>query len=175
MAKPTTLNYKKLTALLALSLFFTHATAETSFPRGCEVIGYGFNQNDLVINDKGTQAFYMIQNRSDRQIELEHIETRPDVFMSPKLETKLAPQSWAAFASDIENMHFRCYTRENTQENNPENSDKLIVNCQDAIDVCQYPRVKFALSNMGNYWISTNKPREQVIKDAVAKGILLRW
>ena len=159
--------YTKITALLTLSLLFTNATAETSFPHGCEVVGFGFNQNDLVLNDTGTQAFYMLQNRSDKQVELEHIETNPNIFMSPKLETKLDTQRWAAFASDIENMHFRCYTQEN--------GDKLLINCRDAMDVCQYPRVKFALSNMGNYWISTNKPQEQVIKDAVAKGILLRW
>lgn len=159
--------YTKLTALLAMSIFFTPATAETAFPRGCEVTGYGFMGNDLVFNEKGEQAFYLMQNHSNKKIEMEHFETRQDVFMSPKLETKIDALNWAAFASDIQNSHFRCYTREN--------GDRMLVNCRDAIDVCQYPRVKFALSNMGNYWISTNKPREQVIKDAVAKGILLRW
>lgn len=161
------LSYQKLTTVLTLSLVFTVATAETAFPRGCEVTGYGFVQNDLVLNEKGGQAFYMMQNHSDKKIELEHFETRQDAFMSPKLETKFDPSSWAAFASDIEHSHFRCYTQEN--------GDRMLVSCRDVIDVCQYPRVKFALSNMGNYWISTNKPREQVIKDAVAKGILLRW
>ena len=160
-------SYLKLTAALALSMVVTAATAETSFPRGCEVTGYGFVENDLVFNEKGGQAFFMLQNHSDRKIELEHFEKRKDVFMSPKLETKLDPLSWAAFASDIQHSHFRCYTQEN--------GDRVLVSCRDAIDVCQYPRVKFALSNMGDYWISTNKPREQVIKDAVAKGILLRW
>ncbi len=159
--------YTKLTALIAMSILFTNANAETSFPRGCEVTGYGFSENDLVLNEKGTQAFYMIQNRSNKKIELEHVDTSPDAFMSPKLEAKMDTMNWSAFASDIGNMHFRCYTQEH--------GDKLLMNCRDAIDVCQYPRVKFALSNMGNYWISTNKPREQVIKDAVAKGILLRW
>lgn len=159
--------YTKLTALLAMSLCFTPAIAETTFPRGCEVTGYGFIENDLVLNEKGNQAFYLMQNHSNKKIELEHYETRADAFMSPKLETKFDTQSWAAFASDIQNMHFRCYTKEN--------NDRMLVSCRDAIDICQYPRVKFALSNMGNYWISTNKPRDQVIKDAVAKGILLRW
>ena len=159
--------YTKLTASLALSLLFSHAHADTSFPHGCEVTGFGFSGNDLVLNERGQQAYYMIQNRSDKKIELEHYETDPDVFMSPKLETKFDPLNWAAFASDVENMHFKCYTQVN--------GDRLSVNCRDALDVCQYPRVKFALSNMGNYWISTNKPQAQVIKDAVAKGILLRW
>jgi hypothetical protein len=159
--------YKKLSTCLILSIIATTSFATNSFPRGCEVAGYHFDANDLVLNESNQQAFYMIQSRSNRRIELEHFETRPDVFMSPKLEAKFDPLHWAAFASDIENMHFRCYTEDN--------GDKLQMNCRDVLDVCQYPRVKFALSNMGNYWVSTNKPQEQVIKDAVSKGILLRW
>ncbi len=153
--------------LIASSLCFTTATAATAFPRGCAVTGYGFVENDLVINEKGDQSYYLIQNRSDKKVELEHYEINPDVFMSPKLEVKFDTGNWSAFASDVINMHFRCYTQAN--------GDKMIMSCRDALDVCQYPRVKFALSNMGNYWISTNKPLEQVIKDTVAKGIYLRW
>ena len=155
----------KISALLALSLLYTNADA--SFPRGCEVLGYGFIGNDLVLNEKGEQAYYLIQNRSDKKIELEHYETNPDVFMSPKLENKSDSSRWSAFASDVANMHFRCYTQES--------ADRMLVNCRDALDVCQYPRAKFALSNMGNYWVSTNKPIEQVVKDTVAKGIYLKW
>ncbi len=160
-------NALRLSTVLALGLFFTNASADSPFPRGCEVTGFHFSENDLILNERGTQSYFMIQNRSDKQIELEHYETNPDVFMSPKLENKFDPLRWAAFASDIENMNFKCYTQVN--------NERLAVNCRDALDVCQYPRVKFALSNMGNYWVSTNKPREQVIKDTVAKGILLRW
>lgn len=158
--------FTKLSALLTLGFIFIDASA-ASFPRGCEVTGFGFNENDLVLNERGEQSFFLIQNRLDKKIELEHYETNPDVFMSPKLENKFDPSRWAAFASDIENLHFKCYTQDK--------GDRLAVNCRDALDVCQYPRVKFALSNKGNYWISTNKALEQVIKDAVAKGILLRW
>jgi len=160
-------HYTKLTAILGFSLLFTNATAATAFPHGCEVTGYGFIGNDLVLNEKGGQAYYLIQNRSEKKIELEHYESNPDAFMSPKLETKFDTSKWSAFASDVENMHFRCYTQYN--------GDRMIVNCRDALDVCQYPRAKFALSNMGNYWVSTNKSLEQVVKDTVAKGIYLRW
>ncbi len=161
------LHHKRLVIFLVSGVIFASANAESTFPRGCEVTGYGFADNDLVLNEKGTQAYYLIQNRSENKIELEHFETNPDVFMSPKLETKLDTSKWAAFASDVENMHFRCYTQQG--------SERITVNCRDALDVCQYPRVKFALSNMGNYWVSTNKPRDQVIHESVAKGILLRW
>lgn len=152
--------------ILALQTLFTTLAFASNFPRGCEVTGFGYSNNYLILNERGQQAFYLVQNRSDKTIELEHYETK-DVFMSPKLHSKLEPLHWSAFASDVEGLHFRCYRQEE--------GSTLTVNCSDALDVCQYPRVKFALSNMGNYWVSTNKDKGQVIKDAVAKGILLRW
>jgi hypothetical protein len=136
------------------------------FPDGCEVTGFSYDKNFLVLNERGEQAFYLIQNRSEQPVELELHETKV-VFMSPKLHSKLEPSHWSAFASDIENQHFKCFTQEG--------ENTTIINCNDVLDVCQYPRVKFALSNMGNYWVSTNKEQGQVIKDTVAKGIWLKW
>nr|WP_242602105.1 enhanced entry protein EnhB [Legionella yabuuchiae] len=137
-----------------------------TYPRGCEVTGFGYNEHYLILNEQGDQTFYLIQNRSDTKIELERHETE-EVFMSPTLQAKLDPKQWAAFASDVGNLHFKCYQHSG--------NNTSLVKCSDVLDICQYPRVKFALSNMGNYWVSTNKPQAQVIKDAIAKGILLRW
>ena len=136
------------------------------FPRGCEVSGFAYYQNYLILNEHGQQVFYMIQNRSTQPIELEHYETK-DVFMSPKLHTKLDATHWGAFASDIPSEYFTCKTQ---RAGNAE-----LINCKDVLNICQYPRAKFALSNMGNYWISTNKPQGQVIRDSAAKGIFLHW
>ncbi len=160
------LSYTKLIIIFTLSILFTTVTFSSTFPRGCEVTGFGYSDNYLILNERGEQSFYLIQNRSDKSIELEHYETK-NVFMSPKLHSKLDPLHWSAFASDVEGLHFKCFTQEG------DNAD--MINCSDVLEVCQYPRVKFALSNMGNYWVSTNKDQGQVIKDAVAKGILLRW
>lgn len=159
------LNAKRLIIPLLTTLFTTSAVSGT-FPRGCEVTGFGYSENYLILNEHGDQAFYLLQNRSNKPIELELYETK-EVFMSPKLHSKLEPLNWSAFASDVENLHFKCFTQDG--------DNTAMVNCSDVLDVCQYPRVKFALSNMGNYWVSTNKEQGQVIKDAVAKGILLRW
>ena len=149
-----------------MSVLYATVSFSSTFPHGCEVTGFGYQDNYLILNERGEQSFYLIQNRSDKSIELEHFETK-DSFMSPKLHSKLDPTHWSAFASDIENQHFKCFTQEGETIN--------LLNCSDVLDVCRYPRVKFALSNMGNYWVSTNKNLGQVIKDAVAKGILLRW
>lgn len=159
----STLNVIKLTILLSALVTSVYAG---SFPRGCEVTGFGFNQNNLILNSTGEQAFYLIQNRSNDSIELERYDYN-DSFMSPPLQATFEPMTWGAFASDEKNLNFKCYKHLET--------NTTLVDCREVLEVCQYPRVKFALSNMGNYWISSNKSQSEVIHDSVAKGIYLKW
>jgi hypothetical protein len=130
------------------------------------VSGFGYNQSNLILNETGEQSYYLIQNRSDAKIELERHDTA-DAFMSPPLQASLESMNWAAFASDVKNVNFKCY--KHVEENTS------LVDCREVLEVCQYPRVRFALSNMGNYWISINKPQQDVIQESVAKGIYLKW
>jgi hypothetical protein len=153
-------------SILCSALLASTLHAASSFPRGCEVRGFDYNQNNLILNETGDQSYYLIQNHSNTPIELERITTE-ESFMSPPLHATLDAMNWGAFASDIKNLNFKCYNR---VENNI-----VPVSCRDVLEICQYPRVKFALSNMGNYWISFNKPQDSVIQDSVAKGIYLKW
>ena len=132
--------YKKFATVFVICLTnYTFAQpAPALFPRGCEVSGFAFRQQFLIINEHGNQTFYLMQNHANHIVELEHVETRADAFMSPK-------------------------------------DERIKVDCADYLDICQYPRVKFALSNQGSYWVSTNKSRQQVIHDATTKGIFLHW
>lgn len=153
-------------SILFSALLASATQAASTFPRGCEVTGFGYNQDNLILNETGDQSYYLIQNHSDTALELERVTTE-EAFMSPPLHAALDASNWGAFASDIKNLTFKCYKRvaENT----------VPVSCRDVLEICQYPRVKFALSNMGNYWISFNKPQDSIIKDSVAKGIYLKW
>ena len=153
-------------SLMLSALLVSSLNAASSFPRGCEVSGFAYDQNYLVLNETGDQSYYLIQNRSEGKVELERHDTA-DAFMSPPLLASLEPTNWAAFASDVKNVNFKCYKR--AEENTS------LVDCKDVLEVCRYPRVRFALSNMGNYWISTNKTQANVIQDSVAKGIYLKW
>lgn len=156
-----------LTKVMLVTAFVSNATMAASiFPRGCEVTGFGYSENYLILNESGNQAYYLIQNRSDSKIELERFDNS-DAFMSPPLQTSLDSMNWAAFASDVKNLNFKCY--KHVEDNTS------LVDCRDVLEICQYPRVKFALSNMGNYWISTNKSQNEVIQESVAKGIYLKW
>lgn len=156
---------KRLVSLGLISLIASSPYA-SGFPRGCEVSGFKYSDNYLILNQDGRQTFYLMQNRSNQSIQLERHETR-DVFMSPKMEANLAPGAWAAFASDEQNLNFQCSIKDENK------TDR--VNCNVVLDICQYPRARFALSNMGNYWVSTNRPQNLIIKEAVAKGIYLKW
>ena len=140
--------------------------AADSFPRGCEVTGYGYSQNYLLLNETGKQAYYLIQNRSNVRIELEHI-ANAEAFMTPQLRATLDPMAWGAFAADVKNLPFKC--------SQPSGESKYPVDCREVLDICQYPRVRFALSNMGSYWVSIIKSQAGVIQDSVAKGIYLKW
>ena len=153
-------------SLMLSALLVSSLNAASSFPRGCEVSGFAYDQNYLVLNETGDQSYYLIQNRSEGKVELERHDTA-EAFMSPPLLASLEPTNWAAFASDVKNVNFKCYKR--AEENTS------LVDCKDVLEVCRYPRVRFALSNMGNYWISTNKTQANVIQDSVAKGIYLKW
>lgn len=155
-----------VSVFLMTVLFNCVAAVSNNFPHGCEVTGFGFDGSYLIVNPSGNQSFYLIQNRINTSIELQRYETE-EVFMSPSLSAKLEPSNWAAFASDVAALHFQCFINENDTNKQ--------VDCRDVLEICQYPRVKFALSNMGNYWVSTNKTQSEVINESANKGILLRW
>lgn len=166
--------YKKLATIFIASMTsisIAQTKSVSNFPRGCEASGFVFYRNFLVVNEHGNQSFYLIQNHATQTVELEHFETKADTFMSPKLEAKLAPTHWSAFASDVEQLYFRCFL----PAKDDQKTNRVSVNCADFLSVCQYPRVKFALSNQGSYWVSTDKVQSQVIKDATSKGIFLHW
>jgi len=149
-----------------ISLVLLPTLAVANFPRGCEQMGHQFKDNDLVINDAGSQTLFLVNNISRSQIELKRRQDE-DAFMSPSLSAKLLAGRWGAFASDVKSLHFQCYK--------VFKGDKALVDCQSVLAVCQYPRVKFALSNMGNYWVSSNKSIRNTLRDAKKKGISLRW
>jgi len=159
--------YTKITTTLTLTLLTNLSCAHAIFPRGCEVSGFGFQSLYVTLNDTGSQTFFLIQNHSNLNIELERITTK-DAFMTPRLQAKINANQWAAFASNVSNTHFKCFIRDREDIITP-------VTCGSVLEVCQYPRVRYALSNMGTYWVSTNKPQQQVIKEATAKGIYLKW
>lgn len=155
-----------LLRLLFIVLVIPSLSHAYSFPKGCEAMGHQFSDGKLLLNPAGEQTLYLMRSFSRDHIELKRYQSQQS-FMSPTMSAKLLPKRWAAFASDVKDMQFRCY--------NVSKKDEQIINCANVLQVCQYPRAKFATSNKGNYWVSVNKSLRNSMRDAINKGILLRW
>lgn len=159
---------QKVITVIALSLFTltTHSSYAANFPKGCHAQGYQFIDGRLKLNDEGNQTLYLIKNHSKEHVKLKRYEEQ-ESFMAPSLRAKLLPRRWAAFASDVKAFEFSCSTVATATDHKS--------HCDQVLSICQYPRVKFATSNMGNYWVSINKSLRNTMRDAIRKGILLRW
>ena len=99
---------------LVIALFMCLACSaafSTGLPKGCEHTGYEFDDPFVILNQSGDQTFYLIENVANSKIELQKHETE-DIFMSPPLIAILEKGKWAAFASDVRNIHFQCFIHE---------------------------------------------------------------
>lgn len=161
-------SFFKIAAVLSLTSFSILEAQAQGFPGGCKVSGFGFNGAHLVLNRDGNQTYFLVQNKITYPIELQRIETH-NLYISPPLTAHIDGGNWAAFASDVDHMVFQCLNV--TDANQP-----VKVNCEQVLAICQYPNVRFAASNMGNYWVSVNKNQQEIINDSTkATGIYLRW
>lgn len=152
-----------LITLLALIVSTnTFARKSNSFPHGCESVGFHFSDKEIILNEDGEQTIYFIENNSSKPLEVKYDEKK-NVFMSVGWHTNLSAKRWAVFASDQKAQHFRCFEKGEQ------------VSCGQSLRVCQYPRVKFAVSNQGSYWVAQNMSLNQAKRKAIKTGILLRW
>lgn len=159
-----------LSVVLSLAFLANSAMAARDFPRGCEAIGYEFQDGQLVLQPKpeeGQQALYMIHNISNDNIVIAN-EPPEDAIVAAVWETDVKRYRWASFAMNKSDVRFNCNVVKYRD-------DKQKVNCADVVKVCTYPRAKFALGNMGTYWVTTNKSQSDAVRKAIQKGILLRW
>jgi hypothetical protein len=152
--------------VFALGISFAYA-----YPKGCVPVDYTYSVDDVVLNESGVQRVYFFNNHGHQPVELVRHEDS-DAEMNPSLNAKLDPGGWSAFASNIAYLYFSCYVPKSAEDGN---ISRFKVRCQDVIDICAYPRAKFAVSNEGNYWITSNKPQMDILKEVAAKGIYLHW
>lgn len=159
----------------ALLLVATNADAKRKkpkreFPRGCQQVGFSFMNDHLDLKpivDEGDQTLYLFGNKTQQRVLIKYMELG-DAFMVPDWHTVMQGNRWAAFATDKKQLYFKCSLVSRKGQLTP-------TNCNNVIRICQYPRAKFASHNMGNYWISQNKSRSGVVREAIQTGILLRW
>lgn len=161
--------------------------APLQFPRGCKPVGFQFKNGFLVLtpvspqegqspdtvaqtelepSSKKPQSLYFLHNISQQRIQIKGYKL-PDQTFSADHFNVIEPMQWGTFAVDDSMAVLRCdigSTHESTR-----------INCAETIEVCQYPRAKFAEHNKGTYWVSQSTTLQDAIQASDSNGILLRW
>lgn len=190
-----------LSAIALLTVGILHSTTSLAgaikgknrtFPYGCRVMGYGYDNDLLVIkpvwgqaaqgqtNDKNQaqqqqaqqtqpaqasnqqQTIYLIHNKSGQALSLKAKKEAGEMY-KPDHENVIGANQWAAFAMDQNQVAFTCM-----HGSSP-------INCNTALEICQYNHAKFSDSTLGSYWVVKSDTLENTVYGAIHIGILLRW
>jgi hypothetical protein len=191
----TVIAFSAITLLTAGLLHSTTSLAvgikgkNRTFPYGCRVMGYGY-ENDLLIikpvwdqaaqgqnNNNQAQAqtqqqqaqasnqvqtMYLLHNKSGQALSLK-AKKDPGEMYKPDNENVIGANQWAAFAMDQNKVAFTCM-----QGSSP-------VSCSTVLEICQYNHAKFSESTLGSYWVVKSDTLENTVYGAIHIGILLRW
>ena len=146
---------------------FNNGFAKTvKFPKGCESIGYEFNNKEVNFLTYQEQALYFIYNPGQKIIKLSSGKSESNI-IDLGWCINLKPKRWAAIAINSEDLKMHCELESI--------STSQLQRCSNAIEICQYPRAKFTLSNQGTYWIAKNDHLKKAMSKAIKRGILLSW
>lgn len=141
------------------------------FIKGCQEVGHKFSGGRLVLTpmkvEEYDQTIFFIHNVSMDRIVLKSITTDAAP-LYPTWKTKINENRWAAFATDKQGIQFACLSGGYGGGGNE-------VDCQSAIEVCQFPRAKFGSNNQGNFFVTSNRSKYSARNAAIRYGILLRW
>lgn len=129
------------------------------FPEGCSNEGFTYEDKTIRFNSDNspTQRVYLISNQSARAIHLNHIKS--DMGASAGWLSRIDKQQWSALAVNQPNFSLTCinYTPPNFGA----------ISCQSIVSVCSYP----ATGNAGTYWVTENKPLDELLKTMQQRGI----
>ena len=162
--------------ILVLTVGFANAAKakkeiDKPYPTGCEAVGFSYKYGVLLLksNTESTpQSIFFLHNISKKAIEFYQVRDGSHPYIMHSHNT-LGPDQWAAYATDQSETKFICTTASKTKYQGG------ILDCEKSLKICQYPKVKFALNNRGNYWATTNQTKNSAVKTVIRQGTLLRW
>lgn len=137
-------------------------------PIGCRDVGYEKSLRVLSLfpgKEGALQTMYFFYNQMPQTVNLYHMRDKDSEF-SMRYNHAIRPHSWAVLATGEPLVKFICTVGDGKQ------SYGSIVDCADAVKVCEYVHVKFGLNNKGNFWIVESNTRGGAVNEVVHYGII---
>jgi len=159
-------NSKEASAVAAVAPVVAEDDAKR--PLGCKDVGYRYTLNTLEVlpgAEGDNQSLYFFYNHLTTPLKLYQMlgeKTRHQIF----LNHTIPPHQWAALATGEENLKYICAVSDNQKDLGK------VIECKDAVKVCEYARVKFGLNNRGNFWIVKGNSRQGAVAEVVHYGII---
>ncbi len=137
-------------------------------PLGCHDTGYKKELKILKLlpSEAGEQnSMYFVHNKLPETVTLYHMKEGRN-FFGIHLNHKILPDRWAVFSTNEKQVKFICTTKDKKLDYG------RVIDCKDALKVCEYTKVKFGLNNRGNLWIVNSNTRNGAVREVVRYGII---
>lgn len=149
--------------LLLLTVGCSSGDSALDFPSGCVSEGYEYRNNNLIINQSSSNLnLYLIHNVSEENFWLNHAMT-DDPGASAGWGSEINTGNWSAIAMNKENFEMNC-----TILGAGEVKD---LDCEKLVKVCKIQKPVFNSQDSGSYWVSENKPLNDLLESIKNGGI----
>lgn len=138
------------------------------FPIGCKPVGFKQNLKVLTLlpgKEGALQSMYFIYNKMPQTVSLYQMHDHESLY-SLWLNHSILAQSWAVLATGEKELKFIC------TKGDGKKAYGEILDCGEAVKVCEYVNVKFGLNNKGNFWIVNSSTRNGAVSGVVHYGII---
>ncbi len=141
---------------------------ETRFPIGCRPVGHLLSLKVLTLypgKESALQSLFFVYNQMHNNVNLYQMREKGSE-LSTRYNHTIHGNSWAAVATGEPLVQFICTTGD------AKNGYGKIVDCAQALKVCQYVNVKFGMNNKGNFWIVNSNTRNGAVNEVVHYGVI---
>ncbi|HRD68878.1 MAG TPA: endopeptidase IV [Legionella sp.] len=141
---------------------------DSKFPTGCTPVGYQQRLKVLSLypgKEGALQSMYFFYNKLPQTITLFQMRDKDSEY-STRFNHTIKSNSWAVLAVGEPQVRFVCTLGD------AKSSYGQIVDCGEAVNVCEYVNVKFGLNNKGNFWIVESNTRNGAVSEVVRYGII---
>lgn len=139
------------------------------FPPGCVDTGYEKKLKVLTLLPYQTgerNSLYLVYNSLPQTVNLFQMRDGDSLY-SMHLNHSIPANRWAGFSTSEPQLKFLC-----TVADRARGEYGKIIDCGEALKVCELTKVVFGLNNRGNLWMVKGNTRNGAMREIVRYGII---